>query len=155
MEWILNNLGQVLIFAGLGLLAIEVTVLGFSTFFLFFLGLASLISGILMYMGVVPETAVNALISLAVLTLASALLLWRPLKTMQEQVERKPVQSDLIGYSFALESDIDPAAPGSHRFSGVTWKVKSTEPLNAGTEVEVVRADVGELTVAPKPATTE
>lgn len=150
MEWILGNLGQVLIFAGLGLLAIEVTVLGFSTFFLFFLGLASLMSGILMYIGVVPETVVNALIALAVFTLASALLLWRPLKTMQNKVDRKPVQSDVIGHSFALESDIGPAAAGTHRFSGVTWKLKSAETLSAGTEVEVIRADVGELTIVAK-----
>lgn len=150
MEWILNNLGQVMIFVGLGLLAIEVAVLGFSVFFLFFLGLASLVSGLLMYMGIVPETPVSALVSLAALTAASALLLWRPLKTMQEHVDHGQVQSDVIGYSFALDSDIDPATPGNHRFSGVTWKVKSAEPLSAGTEVEVIRADVGELTVVAK-----
>ena len=38
MNWISNNLSESLIMAGLALLAIEVVVLGFSTFVLFFVG---------------------------------------------------------------------------------------------------------------------
>ena len=45
MNWISNNLSESLIMAGLALLVIEVVILGFSTFVLFFVGLAALIAG--------------------------------------------------------------------------------------------------------------
>ncbi|MFT5811071.1 MAG: hypothetical protein ACI9KM_001835, partial [Rubritalea sp.] len=45
MDWLSNNLAQSLIIAGLALLVIEVVVLGFSTFVLFFVGLAAVITG--------------------------------------------------------------------------------------------------------------
>jgi hypothetical protein len=54
MNWISNNLPESLIMAGLALLLIEVVVLGFSTFVLFFVGLAALVAGGLMAVGVLP-----------------------------------------------------------------------------------------------------
>ena len=54
MNWISNNLSESLIMAGLALLVIEVVVLGFSSFVLFFVGLAALAAGGLMAVGVVP-----------------------------------------------------------------------------------------------------
>jgi membrane protein implicated in regulation of membrane protease activity len=45
MNWISNNLSESLIIAGLALLVIEVVVLGFSSFVLFFVGLAALAAG--------------------------------------------------------------------------------------------------------------
>ncbi|NNE37814.1 MAG: NfeD family protein, partial [Gammaproteobacteria bacterium] len=53
-------------------------------------------------------------------------------------------------YSFVLETDISPREHGNHKYSGIEWKVKSDEPISAGTEVEVVRTDVGEFKVAVK-----
>jgi membrane protein implicated in regulation of membrane protease activity len=60
------------------------------------------------------------------------------------------VKSDLIGHSFVLERDIAPGGHGKHRMSGVEWKVRSDAPLKAGAHVQVVKVDVGELTIAPK-----
>lgn len=150
MEWIANNMATFLIFIGLALLAIEVAVLGFSVVILFFIGLGCLLTGVLMFVGILPETLSSSLLGVAVLTIASAAGLWKPLKKMQDNVEPKDVKSDLIGHSFFLDIDISHTNPGTHHFSGIEWKLKSVEEITAGTEVEVVKTEVGALTVAAK-----
>jgi inner membrane protein len=150
MEWISNNLANVLIIIGLGLLAIEVGVLGFSVMVLFFIGLGCLLSGILVFVGVLPETVVSALTSVAILSFLSAVVLWKPLKKLQNEVVESDVKGDLIGHSFILEKDISSQEHGVHNYSGIEWKIKSDDPISAGTEVEVIRADVGEFKVAVK-----
>lgn len=150
MEWISNNLANVLIIIGLGLLAIEVGVLGFSVMVLFFIGLGCLLSGILFFVGVLPETVVSALTSVAILSFLSAVVLWKPLKKLQNEVVESDVKGDLIGHSFILEKDISSQEHGVHNYSGIEWKIKSDDPICAGTEVEVIRADVGEFKVAVK-----
>ena len=91
MNWISNNLSESLIMAGLALLVIEVVVLGFLNFVLFFVGLAAVVAGGLMTVGVVPDSMLSALSSVGVLTAILAMLLWRPLKSMQGNVESKKV----------------------------------------------------------------
>ena len=63
MEYILSHLPQTLIVVGLILLAIEVMVLGFSTFVLFFIGLGTIMTGALMAVGLLPETLLMALLA--------------------------------------------------------------------------------------------
>jgi len=150
MEWLASNMATFLIFIGLALLAIEVAVLGFSVVILFFIGLGCLLTGVLMFVGILPETLSSLLLSVAILTIASAAGLWKPLKKMQDNVEPTDVKSDLIGHSFFLDSDISHTNPGTHHFSGIKWKLKSVEEITAGTEVEVVKTEVGALTVAVK-----
>ena len=150
MEWITNNMAVILIFLGLALLAIEVVVLGFSVVLLFFIGLGCLVTGILMFVGIIPLTLPSALLGVAVFTLATAAGLWKPLKKLQDDVIPQDVKSDLIGHSFILDTDVSHTKIGLHRFSGLDWKVKSNQDISAGTEVEVVKAEVGELTVAAK-----
>lgn len=150
MDVITNNLGEVLVFLGLGLLAIEVLVLGFSTFVLFFLGLACLLIGALMFVGIIPETAVAAFGGVAVLSAGLTYLLWKPLKNMQNKVVHTRPKSDLIGHSFVLDNDVSSKQNSTHHYSGIEWKVLSAEVLTAGTEVEVVKAEVGAFTVAAK-----
>ncbi len=150
MEWLASNLAYLLIFIGLALLAIEVAVLGFSVMILFFIGLGCLITGILIFAGLMPSTLVSSLTGVAVLSLLSAVGLWKPLKKMQDEVIKTDVKGDLIGYSFVLESDISPREHGLHKYSGIEWKVKSEDTISAGTEVEVVKTDVGEFKVISK-----
>lgn len=150
MEWMTDNLANVLIFLGLALLAIEVAVLGFSVMVLFFIGLGCLLCGILIFVGGLPATVVSALTGVAILSFLSAVILWKPLKKLQNEVVESDVKGDLIGHSFVLETDISSREHGVHNYSGIEWKVKSDEPITAGTEVEVVRAEVGEFKVAAK-----
>jgi len=143
-------MATILIFVGLALLAIEVAVLGFSVVILFFIGIGCLLTGVLIFFGILPATLSSALSGVAVLTIASAAGLWKPLKKMQNSVEPEEVTSDLIGHSFVLDSDVSHTQYGLHHFSGIEWKVKSESEIAAGTEVEIVKTEVGELTVAAK-----
>jgi inner membrane protein len=148
--WLASNLATVLIITGLALLAIEVAVLGFSVFILFFFGLACIVTGLLTAIGVLPGTLAASFGSIAVFSLAFAFALWKPLKKMQDSGITNEVKGDFIGHSFVLDSDISATVTGSHRMSGVDWQVQSTTPLAAGTKVHVIKVEVGMLTVAAK-----
>ncbi len=150
MNWISNNLSESLIMAGLALLAIEVVVLGFSTFVLFFVGLAALAAGGLIAVGVIPASMLSALSSVGVLTALFAILLWRPLKSMQGNVESKKVTSDLVGHSFILNEAVSMTKNPAYRYSGIDWKLSSEQELSAGTLVEVTGVAVGKFTVKAK-----
>ena len=150
MNWINDNLSESLIIVGLALLVIEVVVLGFSTFVLFFVGLAALVAGGLMAVGVVPNSMLSALSSLGVLTALSALLLWRPLKSMQGKVESKKATSDLVGHSFILNEAVSMTKNPTYRYSGIEWSLSSEQELSAGTLVEVTGVTVGAFIVREK-----
>ena len=150
MNWINDNLSESLIIVGLALLVIEVVVLGFSTFVLFFVGLAAVVAGGLMAVGVVPYSMLSALSSLGVLTALLALLLWRPLKSMQGKVESKKVTSDLVGHSFILNEAVSMTKNPTYRYSGIEWSLSSEQELSAGTLVEVAGVAVGAFIVREK-----
>ena len=150
MNWINDNLSESLIIVGLALLVIEVVVLGFSTFVLFFVGLAAVVAGGLMDVGVVPYSMLSALSSLGVLTALLALLLWRPLKSMQGKVESKKVTSDLVGHSFILNEAVSMTKNPTYRYSGIEWSLSSEQELSAGTLVEVTGVAVGAFIVREK-----
>jgi hypothetical protein len=150
MNWINDNLSESLIIVGLALLVIEVVVLGFSTFVLFFVGLAAVVAGGLMAVGVVPYSMLSALSSLGGLTALLALLLWRPLKSMQGKVESKKVTSDLVGHSFILNEAVSMTKNPTYRYSGIEWSLSSEQELSAGTLVEVTGVAVGAFIVREK-----
>lgn len=149
MDLISNHLIESLIIVGLVLLSIEILVLGFSTFVLFFVGIAALMTGVLMYAEFIPETLMSAVLSVAIITAVDAVLLWKPLKNMQTKVDKKVAESDLIGHSFTLETDVGPNQPGSYHYSGINWKLVSTKAIGAGTKVKVVRIEVGAFFIEP------
>ena len=150
MNWISNNLCEFLIMAGLALLVIEVVVLGFSTFVLFFVGLAALLAGGLMAIGAIPDSTLSAFYSVGVLTALLAMLLWRPLKSMQGKVEVKKVTSDLVGHSFILNETVSMTQNPAYRYSGIDWHLSSEQELSAGTLVEVTGVAVGKFIVQAK-----
>ena len=150
MNWVSNNLSESLIMAGLALLAIEAVVLGFSTFVLFFVGLAAVVAGGLMTVGLVPDSMLSALFSVGVLTALSAMILWRPLKSMQGNVESKKVTNDLVGHSFILNDAVSRTKNPVYRYSGVDWNLSSEQELSAGTLVEVTGVAVGQFIVQAK-----
>ena len=147
MVWLTANLSTLLIIIGIALLAIEVGVFGFSVFLLFFIGLACIVTGIMMWV-LIPDTLAWGIGMVAVLSLTFAVVLWGPLRRIQNSGGNATVKNDLVGHSFVLEQDLAPGMPAKHRMSGVDWKLRSDAPLRAGTPVQVVKVDVGELTVA-------
>jgi hypothetical protein len=150
MNWVTANMAESLIIIGLALLVIEIVVLGFTTFVLFFVGIAAVITGGLLYIGVLPDSLLSALSSTAFFTALLAIFLWRPLKTMQNKVESKKVTSDLVGHSFVLIENVAPGLSPIYRYSGIDWKLISDEELSAGTTVEVTDLDVGVFHIKAK-----
>ena len=148
MDNMLTNLPHFLLGLGLVLLILEV-VMGFTTILLLTLGISMMITSGLMYSGILDESLLSAFVVIAVVDALLTLIVWRPLKMLQRDRSRKEVKSDWIGTTFDVETDITPGVPGSARFSGVMWKVKSTTPIPQGTTVEVVRVEVGILHVQP------
>jgi len=147
MQYLLSHLPQTLVVVGLILLAIEVLVLGFSTFVLFFIGIASIITGLLMLTGLLPSTGLTALLAIAVISMFVALVSWQPMKRMQNKVELKQVDNGMVGHLFTLSEDLNIGETIIHNYSGIDWKVKAKEDLVAGTEVKIIKMEVGLLSV--------
>ena len=145
MDIIANNLAQSLFIVGLILLAIEVAVLGFSTFVFFFVGLAAMATGALVYVGVLPNSLLSASLSTGVMTILAALVLWKPLKRMQSKVSTKKTKSEFTDHQFFLKESVSPTQSPKYRYSGVEWSLVSEEFIEAGTKVEVTEAEVGKL----------
>ncbi|MFQ3176693.1 MAG: hypothetical protein ACI93H_001694 [Psychromonas sp.] len=148
MEYFLAHLGQSFIVLGLILLAVEVLVLGFSTFVLFFIGVGAIATGTLMALGVIPETFLNSLLVTAIISTVVALISWKPMKKMQNKVESKSINNDMIGHQFVLTEALLVGKTITHRYSGINWQVKAKLPLSAGTDVKIIVVEVGLLTVA-------
>ena len=135
--------------AGFAMLAAEVLLFGFTTIIFMFAGLGALITGLLMMVGALPETWIAGTACFGISTGVVSILLWKPLRKMQEN--RTPVaqqSSDLVGYELVLPEDISLTHPGTYRYSGVTWKVEvdASSPhdnLSAGERVRVVSLDAG------------
>jgi membrane protein implicated in regulation of membrane protease activity len=147
MDIITQNLAQSLLIFGLVLLVVEVLVLGFSTFFMFFIGLGFIITALFFFSDVFEPNMVNALISISIVSGLSAVLLWQPLKKMQNSVGNKKVDSDIIGYQFQLEEELLKGSILKHQFSGVSWKVSSDQDIAQGETVEVAEVGVGKMKV--------
>lgn len=143
MDWAFNNLAESLLILGILLLVIEVVVLGFSTFVLFFVGCAAVVTSVLLYLGLVPDTSLAALLSTGVWTGLLAIFLWKPLKNMQTKVDNTKAKGDLVGHSFILTEDTSPELTPAYRYSGIDWKLNASEHIAAGTKVEVIEANVG------------
>ncbi|GGY47723.1 hypothetical protein GCM10011297_20700 [Bacterioplanes sanyensis] len=147
INWLLQHLPEGLMVLGLAALITEVVMLGFATFILLFFGLSLLITGFLMQLGVLPADWVTALWSNVLLTSLLGVALWKPLRRLQNKTDTKPVRNDFAEQSFILEQDVDQRGLTTHKYSGVKWKLKSQQPIAAGTLVKVVRTEVGVLWV--------
>ncbi len=148
MESMMSYAPELMITAGIALLAIEVMILGFSTFILFFLGLSLLISGVLAWLGILPLTWAALFLANAIFTGVLAAALWQPMLKIQNKTDDKKVKSDFDGYRFYLDEGVGPQTNVTHQYSGIQWELKSHQPIAAGEQVEVVKAEVGVLWVA-------
>ncbi|MBB1454382.1 NfeD family protein [Pseudoalteromonas sp. SG43-5] len=150
MDFITQNLPQTLMVIGIVALIMEVAVLGLSTFILLFFGLSLFLTGLLMSFGILPDSLTTALWSNTVVTAGLAVALWKPLKQMQNRVDKKQVNSDFAELTFVLTSDVTEQGLTTHQYSGISWKLKSEQPIIAGTEVLVTKKEVGVMWVTPK-----
>lgn len=140
------------IIAGIIAIMIEVLVLSFSMFVFFFIGLGAIISGLLMYGGVVPENLGMAVLSTAIVASILLALGLKPLKKMLHFSSTPG--GDAAGdfgkdLKILLEEDTGPVTGPDYSYSGVNWRLRSDVRIEKGTVVRVIRTSVGTLWVAP------
>jgi membrane protein implicated in regulation of membrane protease activity len=149
MPDISDNLPHVLMVLAIISLITEIMVLGFTTFFLFFVGIAFIVTSTLMHFGVIEPSFLIAIYSTAILTLISAFFLWKPLKKIQEKQGEKIIKTDFAEICFVLKKDLTEDSLYTHPYSGIKWEIKSKAPLLKGTRVKVVKKEVGVFWVEP------
>lgn len=147
MDNMLTDLPHLLLGAGIVSLVIEI-LMGFTTILLLTLGLSLMLTSGLMYIDLLNADILDAFISAALLTVVLTAAMWAPMRRLQATKAPKEVTSDWIGDTFDLDTDVSPNEPGQSKFSGVSWKVKSTQTLTAGTQVKIDRVEVGVLHVS-------
>ena len=106
MDYLLSHLPEILIVLGLIMLATEVLVLGFSTFVLFFIGIGTIITGLLMLLGMLSETILSALLAIAIISSIVAVISWKPMKRMQNNVTLNQVNNDMLRHQLTLSEDL-------------------------------------------------
>ena len=147
MAFLDTHLAEALMIIGVIALIVEVAVLGMSTYVLLFLGLSLFASGLLMNIGLLDTSYTTALWSNIVFTLGFAVVLWKPLKRMQDKTDTKPIHSDFAELTFIVNADVDDKGLTTHQYSGITWQLKSHSPIAAGSTVKVTDKQVGVLWV--------
>jgi len=149
IEYFNNHQASFWFLAGFALLAIEVLAFGFASGVLLFGSIGALIAGSVLFFGLAPQTWLVGIAIFTLASVASALLLWKPLKKLQEGGELGNDQSsDLIGHEFRLDSTVTTAEPGSVKFSGIDWRVEldhrsGEAQIDAGQRVKVSRVNAG------------
>ncbi|WP_333797004.1 NfeD family protein [Rheinheimera sp.] len=119
------------------------------------LGIASFLAATLLSLGILPDSWPAMLTALAISTLLLALLLWKPLRKLQQghvRLTESPAISDFVGSRLTLSADAGKSHSSTVQFSGLSWQLKlspdcPTDTLPAGTEVEITSATVGLLLV--------
>jgi len=153
-EYINNHQAEFWIILGFVLLSIEVST-GMVTGILLFGSIGAIITGLLMLAGLIEESWQTGLASAAISAVIVTLLLWKPLKKMQDSnIPDKDNSSDLVGHEFILEQDISLLSPGKTRYSGIEWKVEihkdaGVDELKSGQRVRVSSVDAGKFRVSP------
>lgn len=155
MVWVIDHFAQVMMALGVFLLVLEVAVFGFATLILLFIGLAVFLSGLMMQFGWLNETVNSVLWSSSLLSFGLALVLWKPLRLLQNKSPTQSLESDFARLTFRLSGDVDMASEDVvYPYSGIQWKVKSEKPLKQGQMVRVVKTEVSVFWVEAVDETT-
>ncbi len=123
-------------------LIIELSLLGISGPLLF-VALGSVITGVLMSLGLIHSFSI-ALVVLAGVSVSSAALLWAPLKKLQNKEVGPETSSDMVGKVVPVTARIT-QTDGRVSYSGVEWLARldnsSNEPIEAESRVQVTSVD--------------
>lgn len=102
-------------------LVLELGIMGLSGPLLFF-AIASVITGMLINVGVI-EAWQSQIVVVGLLTAVITLVLWKPLKNMQNSRSKTDESSDMIGLQVPVVDTVT-QAEGSVRYSGVNWQAR-------------------------------
>jgi membrane protein implicated in regulation of membrane protease activity len=108
-------------------LVIELGLMGLSGPLLFF-AFASIITGVLVNLGLIEGWQSEVLV-VGVSTAIITALLWKPLKNMQNSRSKTDNSSDMVGLQVPAADDISKTA-GSIRYSGINWNARLAEEVD-------------------------
>ncbi len=136
---------------GFLLLALEALALGFATGVILFSGLGALLTGALIWFGIIPSTWIAGIASFGLCSVVITAVLWKTLKKLQgrnNHVSTQDYSSDFIGHSFVLATTITHVQSSHTRYSGIEWRVEiedsaKVKEISAGTKVVVCSVDAG------------
>jgi membrane protein implicated in regulation of membrane protease activity len=127
MEYFLENPDHLwYLIAGISFV-IELSIMGLSGPLLFF-AIASLTTGILVSIGFI-EGWQSEILTVGLLTAVVAVILWKPLKSLQDLKDKTDDSSDMIGLQVPASSDIN-ATGGTIRYSGIDWQARLADEAN-------------------------
>jgi len=106
---------------------VELSIMGLSGPLLFF-ALASLVTGIFVSLGLVNGWQSEVLV-VGILTALIAVILWKPLKTLQNSRNKTDNSSDMVGLEVPASSDIS-SSSGSIRYSGIDWQARLADDVD-------------------------
>lgn len=153
LQYALENQITLWFVLGFSLLAIEAVAFGFGSGVMLFGSFGALCTGLLMWLRVIPNLLWVGIACFAMASAVFAVLLWKPLMALQggERLGNDR-SSDLIGYTFRLQSSIDRVTRSTIRYSGVDWAINLSEEstvssIAAGTLVRVSAVNAGKFYV--------
>jgi membrane protein implicated in regulation of membrane protease activity len=143
MEYFLENPDHLwYLIAGISFV-IELSVMGLSGPLLFF-AIASLITGILVSIGIVDGWQ-SEILAVGLLTALVAAILWKPLKSLQNSKEKTDNSSDMIGLQVLASSNIT-ATTGTIRYSGINWQARLADDANVSVINEQSQCEIVAIT---------
>lgn len=122
------------------------------------LAIGAFVSAALIWFGWLPEETSLVLLSLAMLTALSAVLLWKPLRKLQKtgiRLQEDSSISDFVGTELVLTEQAHKDSDSHIQFCGLEWRVRLdpdeiATTINAGNTVLISSASVGLLLVKSK-----
>lgn len=140
------------LFAGVALVAIEMLVFQFTTFWMFFLGLGALVAAAYAWLsGDVTYTAATAVFLIA--SVAFTALLYAPIRRWQKQPSGLE-DNNAIGQRVEVTETVGPSNQGTVTWSGSDWQAElakgETATLNVGDNAIVVSVKGIRLFVKPE-----
>lgn len=132
-------------------LVVELGIMGLSGPLLFF-ALASVITGLLVSLGFIDGWQSEILV-VGLSSAIIAMLLWKPLKRMQNSTSKTDNSSDMIGLKLPVVDEIT-ATVGSIRYSGINWQARlddsaGVEAISRGSQCTIVAVTGTTMLVKP------
>jgi inner membrane protein len=132
-------------------LVLELSVLGMSGPLLF-LALSCLLTGIMVTLGIISGWEMEVL-SVGVLAVLGAVVLWKPLKKFQNAGVGRDTSSDMIGKVLPV-TELITRGQGTVAYSGIDWQARLdeaySEPVAVGSFAHVVAVRGSLLLVKPE-----
>jgi hypothetical protein len=122
------------------------------------LAIGAFVSAALIWFGWLPQDTSLVLLSLAMLTAVSAVLLWKPLRKLQKtgvRIQEDSAISDFVGTELVLTEQASKDNDSHIQFCGLEWRVRLdpadiATSIEAGESVRISSASVGFLLVKSK-----